>query len=137
MVDRELVLRKLAEIELYVSQLSEFAHLTAEAYRSDWKAQRIIERTLQMAIETCLDVSHHVIADRGLRVPKTYAETFDVLAESSLLQPGLRRSMVAMTGFRNVLVHEYAEVDAEVVVRLLNEHLGDFGAFVAAAQEWV
>lgn len=56
-----------------------------------------------MAIEACVDVASHVIAGRGLRVPATYAETFEVLAEAGLLDAGQREVMVRMAGFRNVI----------------------------------
>jgi len=32
--------------------------------------------------------------------------------------------MVEMTGFRNVVVHEYARIDAEVVIRILRKNFG-------------
>lgn len=73
MVDRDLILRKIADLDQYLAQLSEYRGVTVEAYRRDWKTQRIIERTLQIAIEACVDIASHVIADRGLRVPATYA----------------------------------------------------------------
>jgi uncharacterized protein YutE (UPF0331/DUF86 family) len=50
-VDGDLLRRKLAELSEYVTQVSEYRDLTAERYRADWKTQRIVERTLQMAIE--------------------------------------------------------------------------------------
>jgi uncharacterized protein YutE (UPF0331/DUF86 family) len=34
--------------------------------------------------------------------------------------------MVEMTGFRNVVAHEYTRIDAEVVIRILRERLEDF-----------
>jgi uncharacterized protein YutE (UPF0331/DUF86 family) len=54
-VDRDLLRRKLAELSEYVTQVSEYRDLTAERYRADWKTQRIVERTLQMAIEACVE----------------------------------------------------------------------------------
>ncbi|MGH7266240.1 MAG: type VII toxin-antitoxin system HepT family RNase toxin [Candidatus Rokuibacteriota bacterium] len=137
MVDRDLVLRKLADLDLYLSQVSEYRGITLEDYRGDWKVQRIVERTLQVAIEVCVDIANHVIADRGLRVPATYADAFDVIGEAGLL-PGVERdAMVRMVGFRNVIVHEYARVDAEIVVRILREHLGDLAGFAARARGWL
>ena len=58
-----------------MAQVSEYRNITVDDYQRDWKSQRIIERTLQMAIEACVDVATHVIADRGLqatmvRMPK-------------------------------------------------------------------
>jgi uncharacterized protein YutE (UPF0331/DUF86 family) len=128
-VDRELVLRKLADLDLYVSQLTEFRGTAVEKYRADWKTQRIVERTMQMAIEACLDVANHLIADRKLRVPTTYAQTFSVLEQAGLLPSDIAVQMVQMVGLRNLLIHEYARLDAARVVRLLNERLDDFGVY--------
>lgn len=137
MVDRELLLRKLAQLDQYVSEVSEYRDITVARYRADWKTQRIIERTLQLAIEVCVDIANHVIADRGLRIPRTYAEAFEVLAGAGLLDAALREAMVRMTHFRNVIVHQYAEVDPAIVVRILREHLDDFARFRNAVLAWV
>jgi hypothetical protein len=83
-----------------VSQVSEYRDLTVERYRADWKTQRIVERTLQMMIEACLDVASHVIADRGVRAPSTYAETFESLVETGLMSSDLGHVMVEMSRFR-------------------------------------
>ena len=137
MLDRDLLRRKRADLATYVSQVSEYRDLTVERYRADWKTQRIVERTLQMAIETCLDVASHVIAARGLRAPSTYAETFEILMEAGLMASDLGRVMVEMTGFRNVIVHEYARIDADTVIRILRTHLNDFARFETEALRWL
>ena len=137
MVDRDLLRRKLADLGEYVTQVSEYRDLTVERYRGDWKTQRIVERTLQIAIEACLDVASHVVADRGLRAPSTYAETFEILVQAGLMSQGLGRVMIEMTGFRNVVVHEYTRIDAEVVIRILRKNLDDFRRFEAEALRWL
>ncbi len=131
------MLRKLADLEEYLRQISEFQAVTVEEYRKDWKVQRIVERTLQMAIEVCVDIANHVIADRRLRVPGTYAEVFEVLGDAGLLPADLRDAMVRMAGFRNVIVHEYARTDPALVVRILRERLADFARFRAAVPGWI
>src|SRR2546425_6542776 len=97
--DRDLLRRKLAELAAYVTQVSEYRDLTVERYRADWKTQRIVERTLQMAVEAYLDVASHVLSDRGLRAPTTYAEIFEVLVQAGLMSADLGRVMIEMTGF--------------------------------------
>ena len=129
MVDRDLVLRKVADLERYVDQVSEYRDITVEQYQGDWRTQRIVERTLQMAIEVCVDLANHVIADRGLRVPATYAEAFEVLGEAGILSAAQQEAMVRIAKFRNVIVHDYARVDPAIVVRILRAHLGDFAGF--------
>ena len=90
-----------------------------------------------MAIEACLDIATHVLADRRLRAPSTYAETFEILANAGLLSPGLARDMIEMTGFRNIVMHEYARIDADVVIRILRTGLKDLRRFEAEALSWL
>ena len=129
MVDKTLVLRKLAELEEYLGQVKEYAGMTVDRYSNDWKAQRVVERTLQMMIETCADVAGHIISDRGYRVPATYADTFRVLHENGILNQDVFESMEKMAKFRNIVVHHYDKVDPEIVVGILRKHLKDFSAY--------
>jgi uncharacterized protein YutE (UPF0331/DUF86 family) len=128
-VDKTLILRKLAELEEYLGQVREYATMTVDRYSKDWKAQRVVERTLQMMIETCADVAGHIISDKGYRVPATYADTFRVLHENGLLNKELFETMEKMDKFRNIIVHHYDKLDAEVVARILKKDLKDFSAY--------
>jgi uncharacterized protein YutE (UPF0331/DUF86 family) len=90
-----------------------------------------------MAIAVCADIANHIIADRGLRVPATYAEAFEVLGEAGLLEAAQQDAMIRMSTFRNVIVHAYARLDVAIVVRILREHLEDFTRFKAAVLRWI
>lgn len=129
MVDKVLVRKKLASLLEYRNQLNEYSTLSVAEYRADWKVQRIIERTLQMMIELCADIAAHLIADGGWRSPETYADTFRVLGENAILTPEQTAVMEKMAKFRNIVVHQYQAVDAEIVVLVLHKHLPDFEGF--------
>jgi len=129
LVDKALLLRKLADLERYLREIDEYSGVSAEQYRADWKTQRIIERTLQLMVETCADVANHIISDEGLAVPTTYANTFEILHRAGLISGELMRTMVQMAKFRNILVHQYTNIDAAVVADILRAHLGDFARF--------
>jgi uncharacterized protein YutE (UPF0331/DUF86 family) len=137
LVDRNLVLRKIADIETYLSQLREFSGVTLEEYRSDWKTQRIIERTLQMMIESCVDIANHIISDEGTRPPTTYVDTFRILFENNIIEADLFGTLEKMAKFRNVVVHQYEEVDAEIVILILKKHLHDFERFKEAVLNYI
>lgn len=78
-----------------------------------------------MAIETSVDIAGRIIADRRLRVPSAYAETFQVLGEAGLLPADLLGALVSMARFCNLLVHGYTRLDPDRVVGILRDHLGD------------
>ena len=129
MVDRAVVLRKLSELGTYYGQIKEFADINIDNYKNYWKTQRIVERTLQIMIETCTDIASHVISDRGMRPPTTYADTFRVLLENNIINSEMFGTMEKMAKFRNVVVHQYEKVDAEIVIVILKRHLKDFDKF--------
>ena len=126
MVDKAVILRKLAELEEYLGQIREFTNITVEQYTTDWKIQRIIERTLQIMVETCIDIAGHIISDRGYRIPKSYADTFRVLYEEKVLAKELFDTMEKIAKFRNIVIHNYDKVDASIVITILRKHLDDF-----------
>ncbi len=129
MVDKALVLRKLAELEEYLEQIKEYTTVSAEQYSKEWRTQRIVERTLQMVIESCADIAGHIISDRGYRVPTSYADTFRVLYEKDVLTKDLFETMEKISKFRNIIVHHYDRIAPEIVVNILGKDLGDFLAF--------
>lgn len=99
-------------------------------YMSSGPSPRLsIERTLQMMIETCADIAGHLISDRKYRVPSSYAETFEVLCENGLISQLLFETMKKMAKFRNVVVHHYDAVDADIVVGILKKNLDDFNQY--------
>ena len=129
MVDRTLILRKLSAMEEYLGQITEYRSISTGQYEKDWRSQRIIERTLQMMVETCIDIAGHIIADMKFRVPISYADSFHVLAENEIVDDSLSGSLEKMAKFRNVVVHDYDRVDAEIVIGILRKNLDDFSKF--------
>lgn len=137
LVDRSLILKKIAALDTYLEQISPYSELSSDAYRADWKTQRIIERTLQMMIETCVDIATHIISDASLRTPENYADTFRVLSENGIISAELSVSLEKMVKFRNVVVHQYEAVDPEIVIAILKKHLVEFPRFKDVLLQYV
>lgn len=93
--------------------------------------------TLGQALERCPPIvfAHLFGSAAGGRL--TPLSDVDVLAETGMLPGPERDAMGRMVGFRNVIVHEDARVDAEIVVRSLRQHLGDLTRLGTTARAWV
>lgn len=129
MVDKMLTRRKVSDLELYLEQIREFSGITTEEYAKDWKTRRIVERTLQMMIETCVDIANRIVSDGSMRVPSSYADTFRVLFENDIIDSSLFTIMERMAKFRNIIVHQYEGINSEIVIHILQERLVDFEGF--------
>lgn len=129
MTDRELVAKKLAFIETCVRELRALAR--PSMVETDLRELRFVEHTLQLAIQAALDVASHIVSDERLGEPRTNRELFDLLARNGWIGNELCDALRRMAGFRNVLVHGYAEVDPSIVRDVAENRLGDLEAFVA------
>lgn len=108
-----------------------------EAFRTDHRLVRAVERSLHLAIEACLDVGRRIIALEGFRFPDDNKDVLRVLAEEGVISPDLVGTMYEMAGFRNIIVHEYVRIDQAVVYGVLKKRLEDFEAFAKAVHLWV
>ena len=84
-----------------------------------------IERACQAAIDTAM----HLIAVRHLGVPQGSAEAFVLLHEAGAIRDEPARRMQAMTGFRNVAIHQYQALDTSVVRHIAEEGWKDLVTF--------
>jgi len=83
-----------------------------------------------LAIQCILNIANHVVADLKLRLPADNADLFGLLADNKI-SPHWRK-LTSMAGFRNILVHEYLEIDRRKVYAVLKRDLGDFEKFIRA-----
>ena len=66
MVSPEVVRRRLRLLEGYLKKLKRLrAQTKMDAFLSDDDLQDIVERNLQLAIESILDIGQHIIASSG------------------------------------------------------------------------
>ncbi len=100
--------------------------------KDDIREQRFVEHTLQIAIQSALDVASHIASDERLGEPETNHALFQLLAGSGAIAADLSLRLAEMAGFRNLLVHGYDDVRIEIVEDVVRNHLGDLDEFVAA-----
>jgi len=132
LVDKALMGRKIAQVEMYLGQIREYSKVSLTSYKREWKTQRIVERTLQILVELCIDMANHIISDEKMRLPEGYADTFKVLMENAVIDRRLWRRMEKMAKFRNVIVHQYEKIDPAIVVSILHKNLADFEKYKKA-----
>jgi uncharacterized protein YutE (UPF0331/DUF86 family) len=130
LTDPDLVAKRLAYIETCVYELRRLAR--PDQFHQDVLQERFAEHTLQIAIQAVLDVASHIVSDERLGEPRTRAALFDLLHRGGWIDGRLAEALQPMAGFRNVLVHAYADVNLEIVRQIVEHRLDDLLAFVSA-----
>ncbi|MBI5620549.1 DUF86 domain-containing protein [Candidatus Gottesmanbacteria bacterium] len=124
--------KKLEMLETYVSRIRAHAPVTAEELQTNSDKSSIIERNLQLASEVVLDIANQLIAEFRFRTPETYKDSITILGETGVLPKKFAIDFSGIAGFRNILVHNYMEIDYNEVADKANNRLGDFEIFARA-----
>lgn len=131
-MDRAIIEQKLEALRRCQQRLRKKQPATVEALREDEDVQEILTFNLTRAVQLCVDIGIHIIAEQESTPPETMGETFDVLARTGVLGQDLADRMKKAVGFRNIAVHNYGTIDWTIVHTVVSVHLDDFGEFAKA-----
>jgi uncharacterized protein YutE (UPF0331/DUF86 family) len=111
--ERERIREMLADLETTLDGLREKQGISKQAYETDRDRQDIVERRLERATQTCIDIARRLcmLEERELD-DATNAETLAELIEMGILPAEYRQEFVDIAGLRNVLAHRYRHIDA-------------------------
>jgi len=136
LVDEELVLYKLQELDRYLTQLKKHQGVTADTLDNNLDRAWIIQHGLLLSIQVILDIGNHILAGAG-NPAKDYIEIFEKLGQIDVIPADFAESIKSMAGLRNILVHEYADLNLEKLVDALNNRLDDFSKFSVHVMEYL
>ncbi len=94
------------------------AALPKEQFLGDADNFAIFEHHLRRALESLLDIGRHIMAKQGLGHPTDYRSILLTLGREKILPPEFAEKIKGMAGYRNHLVHGYAEVTLEEVYQV-------------------
>ncbi len=129
MVDRESYSRRLDGLHGYLEKLRAFQRTSEQEFRGSPALHDLAERYLHLAMECVLDLGNHVIADKNLPAPETNQDTFTRLERAGVIPSELAGRLRSWAGFRNILVHQYLDIDHGIAWLAIQNELGDLEAF--------
>jgi len=129
LVDTLVVTKRLNKLREYLGFLKTLWQEPKERFASDPFLYGSAERYLQLAIQALLDIANHILSDQKLKEPQEYRDVIKILGDNGLLPGELVQRLLPLVGLRNMLVHDYMDIDRERLYEALQKELGDFEEF--------
>ncbi len=129
--------KKLEALQKYITRVRGYVPVSADTLRTNAEVSGVIERNLQLASEVVLDITNQLIAEFRFRTPDTYKESIVILGEVGVLQKEFAEYFSGIAGFRNILVHNYMDIDCNEVADKVNNHLDDFEIFSKSVAQYL
>ena len=128
--------RRLDELSERLARLAPLKNRPLTDFRADPYLRDIVERNLEVAAQCCLDVCHRIIAIEGALKPRDYRDAILRVGELGVVPVEFAEKLAPLAGFRNILIHEYLEVDWDEVYSNLAD-IDDLARFAAFVRAWL
>ena len=124
MENKAVVLNKFETIEKCINRINEEYEGNSENLQ-DYRKMDMIVLNLQRACEAVLDLAMYVVSTRRLGLPQNKREAFILLEQNKIIDSKMSKNMQGMVGFRNIAVHDYKEIDEDILKHVIENHLND------------
>ena len=132
MVDRDLIITKAASVRAHLDRIAAKTGDDLQLFLGDLDRQDVVSFNLHLAVENCIDIAAHIISENDWGVPGSASEMLYILEGKGILDPELTERMIKAVGLRNLIVHEYGNIDLKRLFATVREDLNDLRAFLSA-----
>lgn len=134
----DVISRKLKELEnnlIFLKQAS--FDVKKDNLKKDMIRYWGMERGIQICIECVIDIGNILISVTDNDKPSTYKETMIILSQIDIIPEKFSKKLSKMVGFRNILVHDYAKIDEDMILYILKNELDDFIKYMNYVNKWL
>lgn len=131
----ERVIQKIGRINEYLKIIDTIKDECDVKFDKDPVYRGAMLHYLYLLTDTCIALAGMVIKKKNLRIPQSYAEAFDILGDSGVLDAEFAYSFAKIAGFRNFLAHDYETIDSGVICTKVLASLTDIRKYIRQIQE--
>lgn len=128
MENESVILNKIEIVERCIKRINE-EYQNDRNNLDDYRKMDCIVLNLQRACEAVIDIAMYIVGTRKLGLPQTKKEAFQKLYENNLIDKAMCSNMEHMIGFRNIAVHDYKNIDEDILIDVIENHLSDLEEF--------
>jgi len=134
-LDKETILKRINGIQGEISELEKIAKIPFEEFK-DGIGFKLAQYHLHRALEGIFHIGAHILSRIPGAQATEYKEIAKNLGEYGLIDKNYANSvLIKMAGYRNRLVHFYAEIIPEEIHKIITKNLSDFDIFLKAVKE--
>lgn len=127
----DLIINKIGTINKCIERIEYEYKESKDVFKKDFTKQDAIVLNLERASQAAIDIASHIVRIKKLGVPQTNRDVFVFLENNNFISNEISKRMQAMVGFRNIAVHDYQDLNLDIIVEILEKHLNDFTFFIS------
>ncbi len=81
----------------------------------DYTKQDSIVLNIQRAVEATIDIAMYLVSVKKLGIPQNSRDAFEALNHHNIINDEMLKKINAMIGLRNIAVHNYQNINLEIL----------------------
>jgi len=130
----DVIINKITTISRCISRITT-VYGDGQQFSRNYTEQDSVVLNLQRCCEASIDVANHIARIKKLGLPQSSRDSFSLLAKNNIITLELADNLKKMVGLRNIAVHDYQELNLDIVVHVIKNHLTDFEDFIATIKQ--
>ena len=130
-VTEDKIISKFQRLDEYLANLAQLRKeiKSEKNFLEDFHLYGLTERYLQLSCQIVLDVVDLLVIGEGFKKPADRSELISLLFNRNIISEKTASKLQGISGFRNILVHEYGEIDRKKVYEVLQSQTKDLKEF--------
>lgn len=133
----DVIINKIETIKRCLLRVQEEYIGCEKEFETNYTKQDSVILNLERASQAAIDLASHLVRVKKLGIPKTTRELFVLLQKSGDIGEECSVAMQKMVGFKNIAVHDYQNINLDVVAKIVTEKLGDFDKFMGEVKRGI
>lgn len=134
MTVNDVLINKVATIQRCIVRINDVYLQINRDLKNNVTEQDSIILNLQRACEASIDLANIVIRTKKLGIPQSSRDSFKILNANNIIDESLTKNLQNMVSLRNIAVHDYQELNLDIVQYVVEQRLNDFDLFIASVK---
>ena len=128
---------KFLKSKKYLNKLKTIITESYENIENDLNLQLISERIFEVLSQVLLDICTHIISNSKEDPPESYTDCMKKLGKIGVIKPKTTEKAVLLIKMRNIIVHQYGDINYRLLLEGLRELDEDFPQIEKEILEWI
>ena len=129
-MERQVITTRVELLLKYIDRIEEFEPVSFDEYFNSFDLQLIAERLIQLIVESASDINTYLLVQLHQTTPATYIESFIKAGSKGIISKKLAAELAKSAGMRNILVHQYKDIDHEIVFAAIPEAVEQYQFYI-------
>jgi uncharacterized protein YutE (UPF0331/DUF86 family) len=125
----DIIINKIQSIQRCVERAREEYNKSPRTFDTNYSSQDAAILNVVRACEQCIDLANHIIKKQKMGIPTSSSESFELLQAKSIIDQPLMKNLKNMIHFRNIVIHNYQQINLEIVKSVIKKELNNLVLF--------